>query len=265
MSTPATRASMPMSSRAMSTTPRFQPPSPEMKRATWDGRGGWRETGTLPKGSSSNVSSVAAAGRATEARRRRLAANVFFIGGSLCTNPAPGQSPILAMEDPVGDRPVILARDVPPRPRQPMGHVLGDLEAEAVLLPDAVGAEDLLAAELLELRQHRQAVLGGLAEPLRGMEAEVGGAGGAHQDDQRDLRREIGGQPVGQEGHDVRPERIADQDHPLLVPEGEIDAQDPFEVRGRGVGGLAAEEVAQRVPPHAGNPPLASASESPLS
>src|SRR5436305_6286584 len=185
MSTPATRPAMPARSRAMSTTPRFQPPSPEMKRATCDGRGVWWYTVTLPKGSSSNVlaaASAAAAGRVRASRSRpvRSVVVVFMeevfmeeafmelIGRSLCTNPAAGRSPGPAAEDPVGDRPVVLADDVPSRPDQQMDQAVGEGEAEAVLLLLAVGAQDLPAAELLELRQHRQAVVRGLAESLRG-------------------------------------------------------------------------------------------------
>ena len=75
----------------------------------------------------------AAAGRA-RVRASRLAANIVFIrdhGPSLCTNPAPGRSP---GEDPVGDRAVVLADDVPPGPDQQVGEAVRQPGAEAVLL-----------------------------------------------------------------------------------------------------------------------------------
>src|SRR5436305_337400 len=201
---------MPASSRAMSTTPRFQPPSPEMKRATWVGRAVWWYTVTLPKGSRSKVSSVAlaAAGRARESRSRvAVSGRVLFlkidfvalIGRSLCTNRAAGRSPRRARQDPVGHRPVVLADDVLARPDQQVGEAV-EMEAEAVLLLAAVGAQDLPAAELLELGQHRLAVVGGLAEPFRWVEVEIGGAGGTHQHDQRDPVRQVRRQPGDHEG-----------------------------------------------------------------
>src|SRR5947209_5188103 len=209
------------------------------------------------------VSSTAAAGETRETRERtsRLARRSGFIGRTLYqrqarAKPASGCRPAVA-QDGLGDGAEVLADDVVARPRHEAGPAGGELEAEGrLLLGLAVGADDLLSGELLDLRANGAALGRGLAEPLRGVEAEVGRLGGSHQGDERDPLRQVRGQAAGEEGHDVGTEGVTNEDDLLLVPERQVVTEDALQVLRRAVRVPALEEIAQRVPSHDGNPPL---------
>src|SRR5437016_3055925 len=102
------------------------------------------------------VSSTAAAGE-TKARTSRLTRRSGFIGRTLCTNAAPGRKPAsrrcpAPLQDRLHDGAVVLADDVVARARHEARPAGGELEAEGrLLLGFAVGADDLLAGELLDL------------------------------------------------------------------------------------------------------------------
>src|SRR5947209_14313427 len=207
------------------------------------------------------VSSTAAAGetKATRERTSRLARRSGFIGRTLYqrqarAKPASGRGPAVA-QDRLGDGAEVLADDVVARPRHEARPAGGELEAEGRLLFGlAVGADDLPAGELLDLWHYGTALGRGLAEPLRGMETEVGRLGGSHQGDERDPLREIRGQAAGEERHDVGAEGVADEDDLLLVPERQVVAEDALQVPRRAVRVPSLEEITQRVPPHDRDP-----------
>jgi hypothetical protein len=127
--------------------------------------------------------------------------------------------------------------------------------ADALVVVGAVEAEHRRTAQARDLARRRQRLAGPRlgAEQVGQVKVEARGARRSDQRHHAHPRAQVAGQARGDEGHDVRAARVADEQDAIAIPARHVVPQYSRDVERRGVGRAPAPEVAQRVHAHRGD------------